>query len=323
VLGVIAEDSDLYTLFTFVGDAGMYFLPFFLAVGAAKKLNSNWGIAMYLAAIMLHPTFIDMATNGTSFTVYGIPCSVQNYSSTVMPILLAVWIMSYIEHFIKKHCPDALQIIAVPFLTALIMTPITLCVLGPIGSFASNYICGGIIKLYDIAGPLATMVIGALFLPIVFTGMHGVLYVYLFTTFPTLGYDSFFLPGVVASSWAIAGTVLATLVKFKKKSNRSFTISGFITWLVGGVGEPLMYGLLLRYRQLLYSCIISGGIAGLVAGLLHLTAYVLAPNNGIYGLFAFLGGPTSNYVALIITLAVAIGTSFAITMFMKIDEDAA
>ncbi len=321
LLGWITEESDLYTLFTFVGDAGMYFLPIFLGVSASIKLNVNWGIGAYLGAIMLHPTFVEMATNGTKFSVYGIPANVQNYSSSVMPILLSVWVMSYIEKGLKKYIPDALQVLAVPVVTVLVMTPLELCILGPAGAYLSNYLCGGIIALNDIAGPLATMLIGALFLLIVFTGMHSILYVYLFTTFPTLGYDSFFLPGVVAASWTIAGCCLAAVIKFKDKKQRSFVISSFIAWIIGGVGEPFMYGLILPRKKLLFACCIAGGIAGLVAGITGLTAYVLAPNNGVYGLFAFIGGSTWNYIALILTVAASVIASFIACMLLKIQED--
>ena len=320
LLGIITEGSDLYTLLTFVGDAGMYFLPVFLAVGAANKLKANWAVAVYIAVIMLHPTFVGMAAEGASFTVFGIPCSVQNYSSSFMPIMLAVWVMSYVERFFKKYVPDALQVLVVPFGTVLIMTPVTLCALGPIGAFCSTYICNAVTGLYDVVGPLATMIIGGLFLPLVFTGMHGMFYVYLFTTFPMLGYDAFFLPGVVASSWAIAGAFLACMVRFKNKENKSFAASSFVTWLIGGVGEPFMFGILIRNRKLLVASLAGGAISGLVAGLTGLTAHVLAANNGIYGLFAFLGGSAWNYAALVITIVVGVVATFAISMVLRIDD---
>ncbi len=320
LLGVITEGSDLYTLLTFMGDAGMYFLPIFLAVGASNYLKANWVLGVYLAAIMLHPTFVELAAAGTPFTVFGIPTNVQNYSSSFMPIMLVVWVMSYVERFFKKHTPDALQVLVVPFGTIMIMTPIALCVLGPIGATLSNYVCGAVTGLYNVAGPLATMLLGGLFLPLVFTGMHGPFYVYLFTTFPVLGYDAFFLPGVVASSWTIVGAFLACLIKFKKKESKSFTISSFVAWIAGGVGEPFMFGILLRYRQLLLASCAGGAIAGLVAGLTKLTAYVLAPSNGVYGLFAFVGGPAWNYVALVITVAVSIIATFVISMMLKFDD---
>lgn len=320
LLGVISEDSNIFTCLTFMGDAGMYFLPMFLAVSACNKLKANWAIGVYLAGIMLHPTFMALVDSGVSFTVYGIPCNVQNYSSSFMPIMLTVWLMSYVERFFKKYIPDALQVMFVPFGTVMVMTPVALCVLGPIGSICSNSLCNGITTLYDMVGPLATMLVGGLFVMLVFTGMHPAFYVYLFASFPVLGYDAFFLPGTLAASWCMVGAFLVCMIKFKKKENKSFALTGFITWIAGGVGEPFMFGVLLRQRKLLVACMAGGAISGLVTGLTHLTAYVPTTSNGVYGLLAFVGCSGWNYVAIVITVLVAVVATFAIGMLLKIDD---
>ena len=321
LLGVMSAESDLYTLFTFMGDAGFYFLPIFVANYAARKMGVSTAVAMLLAAIMLHPTLIEMATNGDSFTVYGIPCSVQNYSSTVVPALLVVWIMKYVEGFLKKYCPDVIKVVGVPFGTLLVMTPLALCVLGPAGAFFGNYLSNGIIWLYDFAGPISVALIGALFALMVATGMHTVLFVYLFTTFPMLGYDAFLLPGVLASSWAGTAVGLACALRCKKPENRSTFISYIFTWFFGGVGEPMIYGVMFRYKSALIATVAAGGIGGFVAGILGLKAYVLSTSNGMYGLLAFLGGPAFNYVALGITIAVSVVAGIVLVMVQPFNED--
>lgn len=323
LLGIMPEDSDPYKLFTFMGDAGFYFLPVFIAVFAAKKLNISVAIAAYLATIMIHPTFVQIATDEVAFTVFGIPCNVQNYSTTVLPILLVVWIMSYVERFVKKYTPDVLKVIVVPFVTVIVMTPLALCVLGPLGAFLGNYVSSGIIALYDLVGPLAVAILGRFFGCIVMTGMHQLLFVYLFTTFPMLGYDGFMIPGMLAGSWASLGVALACILKFKKKENKSTTVGFIITWLFGGVGEPMLYGLNLRFRTSLYASIIAGMITGFVSALFGLKAYVLTVSNGIYGLAAFLGGPKSNYVAMGVMLVVAVVSGFITMMFFPINEEEA
>ena len=319
MLKLFTAESDIYTLLTIMGDAGFYFLPILIGVSASMKLKMPWVYGAYVGAIMLHPTFV--ALQGQPFTVFGIPCSVQAYSSTVIPILAIVWIMSYIYRLLAKRVPDVLQLIVVPFVTLALITPIALCLIGPAGAFLGNYIGAAIIGLSDKFGPLATAIIGGLFLPLVFTGMHVIFYVNLFTTFPLIGYDKFFLPGVVASSWTIAGIFLGCLVRYKKKENKAFATATFITWLLGGVGEPFMFGIILKNKKVLVASCIAGAIGGLVAGLTGLTAHVLAASNGIYGLLAFLGGSTWNYVALVITLAVTIGSAFAATVLLGVEED--
>lgn len=321
LLGVMAEGSDIYTLFTFMGDAGFYFLPFIIAWSASRKLNTNTAIAVLLAGIMMHPTFMALADQQAAFTVYGIPTSVQNYSSTVLPMLLVVWILSYVDSFFQKVIPNMIKVFAVPFLDVIIMTPLALCLLGPLGAFLGNYISSGIIALYGAVGPLATAILGATFGLLVCTGMHQLLFVYLFTTFPMVGFDAFLLPGILASSWVSLGVGLAAAIKFKKKENKTMVLSYLVTWFFGGVGEPLLYGLNLRYRTSLYASVISGAVAGFVAGLMGLKAYVLNTSNGMYGLTAFLGGSTSNYVALAITIAVAVVGGFVCMMLFPLSDD--
>lgn len=320
LLNLISETSDVYVLFSFVGDAGFYFLPVFIGYSAARKMNVSVPIAMLLGAVLLHPTFVGLSAEGTAFSVYGIPTMVQNYSSTVIPMILIVWIMSYVEKFFKKYTPDVLKVFLIPFGTLLVMLPLSLSVLAPLGGFLGTYIGEFIIAINNIAGPLGVAVIGGTFSLLVMTGMHPILFTYLFVTFPTLGYDNFLLPGILCASWAGAGVALGCAYKFKSKKMKSLTMGYIVTWFLGGVGEPLLYGLYVPYKTPLIAGAISGFVTGLVAGFLKLTAYVLNTSNGVYGLAAFVGGSTSNYVTLVITLAVGLVSGAAIMIFMKLDE---
>lgn len=320
LLNLVKIESDIYTLFTFIGDAGFYFLPIFIGWSAAKKLNVSIPIALLLGAGLIHPTFMQMATEGNSFSIYGLPTVAQNYSSTVIPMLLIVWIMSYVEKWFKKHTPDTLKVFAIPFGTLIVMLPIALVILAPLGGYLGQYVGEGIIALNDVAGPVAVAVVGATFSVLVLTGMHMVLMTYLFITFPIVGFDNFLLPGVLSASWAGAGVALECMYKFKNPTNKKLTFGYLLTWLLGGVGEPLLYGLSVPYKTPLIAGAIAGGIAGLVAGLLNLTAYVLNPSNGIYGIASFIGGSQWNYIALAITIGVAVVSGFVVMSFMKLEE---
>lgn len=320
LLGIVSDSSDIYTLFTFVGDAGFYFLPVFVGYTAAKKFDCSPVIGMLLGAVLIHPTLVNMVANRASFSVYGIPSSVQNYSSTIIPMFLVIWVMSYVERFFKKYTPDVLKVFLIPFGTLVIMLPLALCILGPLGSFLGNYVCNGILAVNNVAGPLGVALIGGTFSILVLTGMHPLLFTYLFVTFPTIGYDTFLIPGVLCASWAGVGVAIACAVKFKNKDKKSLTIGYIATWFLGGVGEPLLYGLSVPYKTPLYAGAIAGFGAGLVAGFSRLTAYVLNPSNGMYGLAAFVGGSSSNYIALGITVAAALVIGFIVMFFMKLDE---
>lgn len=303
-----------------MGDAGFYFLPVFIGWSAAKKLNTSIPIGMLLGAVMLHPTFMAMADKGSKFTVYGIPTTPQNYASTVLPMILTIAVMKWVETQWKKYSPNILQIFLVPFGTLLVMLPLMLVVFGPLGGFLGTYIGEALIALNSFARPLAVAVVGATFAFIVITGMHPVLFTYLFTAFPAMGYDNFLMPGILASSWAMTGVAFACAYKFKAKDRKSLTMGYIITWFFGGVGEPLLYGLSVPYKTPFVASAIAGAITGLVAGLLNLTAYVLNISNGIYGLAGFVGGSTYNYVVLGITIVVGLVSGFVTMLFFKLDE---
>lgn len=321
--GVLSEKDSLYILFSFVGDAGLYFIPIYVGYTAAEKFGMNKLMGMFLGGILIHPTLIQMATDQTSFSVYGIPASVQNYTSSIIPIILTVWAASYVEKFFKKYTPEVLKVIGIPLGTLLVMLPLELCVFGPLGSFLGTYICQGIISLYDIAGPLAVAIVGATFGLLVLTGMHNVLMTFLFMTFPMVGYDGFIIPAILACSYAGAGVTLCCVIKFKDKKKKQLTLGYFITWLFGGVGEPMLYGLNIPYKTPLYAGVVAGFLSGLLAGLVGLKAYVLSPSNGLYILPAFLGGPNFNYIALVITIIGSIAIGFVVMWFMKLDESLA
>ena len=127
MLGWIADGSNLAILLDFVYDAGFYFFPIYLGYTAAKRLNTSIPLGMFLGGILIAPGFTALAGTDVSFSVFGIPCAVNSYSSSVVPIILSVWVMSYIFKFIDKHIPNAFSTVFTPFLTAVIMLPVMLC----------------------------------------------------------------------------------------------------------------------------------------------------------------------------------------------------
>lgn len=319
-LNLVSDKSNIYILFSFVGDAGFYFLPIFAGYTAAKKFKTSPILGMLLGSIMVHPTLLKMVADGGKFDVYGIPVALQNYTSSVIPIILSVWIMSYVERFFKDKTPATLKVFGVPFGTLLVMLPLTLCLFGPAGALIGNYVGNGLIALHNVAGPLAVAVVAAIFGLLVMTGMHPVLFAFLFVSFPEIGYDAFIIPAMIISAYAGAGVAIACIIKIKDKEKKSLVMGYLLTWFLGGVGEPMLYGLNIPFKTPLYASIASGFIGGLVGGLLGLKAYILNTANGIYGLAGFLGGPTSNLVVLAISLIVSVIAGFIIMWFMKLDE---
>lgn len=306
MLGILSTESDLYKLFTFVGDAGYYFFPLLIGYTAAKKLNATPVMGIFMGAILLHPTFVSMAAEGTSFSVYGIPCTPQNYGSTILPILLTVWIMSYVERFFKKYIPDALKIMLVPTLTTAIMLPIVLCVCGPIGGILGNYICAAVIWFGNYFGFLGAAVIGALWEFLVMTGMHHVLIAQMIQLFAANGYDPVVSLGATSASMSVAGMCIGMALALRDKEERALSWSYTIAEIIGGVTEPGLYGIGMKYKKPFIGMAIGGAAGGLYAGLMGVKAYVMVPVANFLALTAYTGGNASNIINGVISGIVAI-----------------
>lgn len=315
MLGVIAEGTDIYKLLTFVGDAGFYFFPIVLAYTAAKKFNATVVVAMFLGAIMMHPTFVGMAAENASFTVFGIPCSVQNYASTLLPIILSVWVLGYVERFFKRILPQSLKIIFVPFLSILIMLPISLCALGPVGAFIGNYLCELLLGLGNVPviGFLAVALIAAFWEFMVMTGMHTVFITSLVMVFAQSGSEALVSVGGAIASISTAGMLLGSFLRIREKEEKSLTMGYFIASIIGGVTEPGLYGNGMKFKRP-YIGLIAGGFAGgLYAGIMNVTCYAMVPVASFIGLTAFAGGPVSNLVHGVISCLIGFVVAAAVT----------
>lgn len=296
MLNVMAAESDIYTLFTLVGDAGFYFFPLMVGYTAAKKFGCTPVLGVFLGAIMMHPTFLGMAEEGASFTVFGIPCAVQNYSSTLLPIILSVWVMSYIEKFFNKKLPASLRTILAPTFTIFIMLPITLCVLGPVGGILGNYICTAFIQFGEVGGFLAVAVIAALYEILVMSGMHLVLLTSLIMVFSTTGQEALVSPAAAVASVAVSGMVLGAVLRIRDKEQKSLALSYLVASLVGGVTEPALYGLAIRYKRPFIGLLAGGFVGGLYAGITGVTAHAMVPVANFVVITSFAGGPVSDLV---------------------------
>jgi phosphotransferase system glucose/maltose/N-acetylglucosamine-specific IIC component/phosphotransferase system IIB component len=284
LIGLLPEESGTYIVLTFLGDAAFYFLPVFIGATAAKRFKANMGLGMLVGAMLIHPTFVNAVSEGTALTIFGIPIYSVSYSSTILPAILAVWVMSYVERFIAKKSPEAIRSMTEPLLTLLIMAPLTLCVLGPIGSFCGTYLSKIIIGIYDLTGFLGVGVLSAILPFLVMTGMHSSLMPYAFNAFATLGYEPIVITANIISNIDQGAASLAVAIKSKDKELKSTASSAATTAVVAGVSEPAMYGVNLKLRTPLYGSVIGSFVGGCVAGIGKTAAYS-AP--GGLGIFAF------------------------------------
>lgn len=307
MLNLFSAESNPYILMDFLYDGFYYFLPIFVGYTAAVKLGVNPGLGLYAGAILVVPDFVALAgTEG--FTVYGIPCITKNYSQTILPILLSIWVLSYIYKFFKKIIPDTLSTIFTPFLTMVVMVPIEFCLLAPVGSIVGNWLGNALIAFGSVGGFIAVAVVAAAWEFLVMTGMHGTLIVFAITCMMSTGYDNFVLVAGGCATWAAFGMALGAFLRLKDKSEKNLALSYFAAGILGGVTEPALYGIGFKYKTPFIALALGGAVGGLYAGITHVTTYVNGAANFL-SLIAYVAGGTGNtingIVASLLSMVVA------------------
>lgn len=325
MLNLWAADSDTYNLFyNWLYSAGFYFMPVILGWSAAKVLGASPVLGMMLGGVLIAPEFMTMVDVGmTTTAVYGLPAVVNDYSSTVLPILLCIPVLWQIERFFKKAIPDILSTMFVPFLTMLIVVPISLCALAPIGSVLGTLLGNFLFGLGERGGIVAiiTMVIvGGLWEFLVMTGMHQVLIALALANMATGACDSCIMVAAGMASFACYGMALGAALRVKHPDERAENFSFFVSAVVGGVTEPTLYGCGFRHMRTFAGLITGGAAGGLVAGVLGLDVYVVS-NASILSFFGYVAGGAQNIVAGVIAMVVAIAVSTLVTFLFGFTKE--
>jgi PTS system beta-glucosides-specific IIC component len=315
----VSADAMTYQVINFMADAAFYFLPIFLASSAAKKFNANPFLAMMVGGILLHPSFIAMVAaakeGGQALEVLGLPIYNANYASTVVPIILTVWFMSYVERLAKKYSPELFTFFLVPLVTIMVSAVAALVVLGPLGYVVGNGIAAAVLFLESHVGWLVPMILGALMPLMIMTGTHyGIIPIGAANIMNT-GYDTVIGPGNLASNIAQGGAALAVGLKAKNTETKQLAISSGIT-AVCGITEPAMFGVNLRFKTPLYAAMIGGGIGGLFVGMMGVARFATG-SPGLLTLPVYIGGEGfSNLIYAVIGCAIAFVVSFGASFVM-------
>lgn len=247
----------------------------------------------------------------------------MSYSSTVAPILLTVAVMYPIEKTIKKFMPDVLTTVFTPFITMVITVPVSLCLLAPLGSWLGN----GLADLFNTLGSTGSIVsvlacglLTAIYLPIVVTGMHATLYNLAYASFATIGYDSFILVAFTIGLWAVYGVELGAWLRLRNREEKSQAFGFLVSNVIGGVGEPFIYGMMFRYRRLWPCYCAAGFIAGAVASILHVAVYAPGSSN-LLNIITFIGNGPGTLPAAIVSAIVGVVAGAIITWFFGFTKD--
>lgn len=316
---VFPKDASLVTFLNLIGDLLFYFFPFFLAVSAAKRFKTNEYLAIALAAAYMYPTIMDGAkmiaeTGIDSLDLFGLPVLFVNYKSTVIPIILSVWIMSYVNRKIDKYVPHFLKIFFSALLTLLIMVPLQLIVLGPIGSYAGVYLAEFVQWFYHTGGVFSALLLGAARSLLVMLGMHYALGPLQIQEIAQTGYSYILVSGLTANM-AQAGAALGVFLAIKNKAEKSVAASASFSAFLG-ITEPAMYGVNLKFKRPFFIGLGASAISAAFLYFFDAKASAYAPP----GLFTLPIFEANSYVFIILGVIMSAGLACVGTYFFGIPK---
>lgn len=318
-LNAIDTAGGTYQILNFISWTAFTFLPVLIAVTASKKFNVNTYAALVIACALVCPDYINMVNAGEPVYFLGMRVQLLSYTSSVIPIILAIWIASYVQKFFDKYLPIVVRNLFSPMFTIVIMVPLTLLAFGPIGSTVGNAIGGIYSYLYGLSPIVAGMIVGGFWEILVIFGVHWGITPVTVGNYANLGYDTF--TGLQASAvFSQAGAALGVFFKTRDKDMKGVSLSAAITGLFG-ITEPAIYGVNLRLKKPMICGCIAGAVGGAVAGGFHAVSWGYNMP-GIATLPAyFKAGHMTQFIGLLISVLVSFVLGMLLTMLVGFKED--
>ncbi len=325
VLLGMSSDSSLYSFISILGDAPLYFLPVLLAYTSAKRVGVNPFIAVALAGALLHPTYTAMLPEGftalQSVSVLGVPVTLASYSYSVIPSLLMVGALYYVDKFLDKVIPNLVKFFVKPVLDILVVGALTFTILGPLGYQVGAGFCTVLNYLDTTVGWLVPTLIGTIFPLMVAMGLHNGLAPFMLQSLAQNGYERLSGPGSLPSNVAQGAAALAVALRTKK--NLEFKELAFTAGLTGilGVTEPALFGVTLQIKKVLPCVMIGGGLGGLYAGITGVKCFSFC-SPGLLALPAYIGtGGWTNLINAVISMLIGFIVPFVLVFVLKISGD--
>lgn len=290
VLLGLSTQSNTYYFINIIGDAPLYFLPMMLAVTASKKLGCNPYMAVAITGALLHPNYTALITDAYNIhfsSMFGIPVTLASYGSSVIPVLLMVFLLKYVDRFLDRIIPKMIKFFFKPLLTLLIVASITFIILGPIGFVVGVGISTALNFLSEYVGWLVPMIIGAIFPLMVTTGMHYGIVPFMIQSIGAQGFERICGPGNLPSNIAQGAASLAVAFKTKKEDLKQIALSSGLTAVLG-VTEPALFSVTLKYKKVLACVMIGGGLGGLYAGIMDVKCFSFC-SPGLLSMVAYIG----------------------------------
>ncbi|MDY4315701.1 beta-glucoside-specific PTS transporter subunit IIABC [Pectobacterium actinidiae] len=315
-LGWLNAKESTYVILHAASDSLFYFLPMLLAITAARKFETNIFVAVSVAGALVYPTIQGLFDAGQPVTFFGLPVVMMKYTSSVIPIIFSVWLMSYIERFLNRHIHESVRNILTPFFLLVLMVPLTLMTIGPIGISASKLIASVFVGIYEFNPILAGALMAASWQILVIFGVHWGFVTVFINDLSVMGH-SYLKAASSPSVFAQSGALLGVMVRTKDKKLKALAGSTFIASLFG-ITEPGVYGVTLKLKKPFICAVIAAAIGGAIVGYAKSSAVSMGMP-GLLTLPIFYG---EGFVGFLIGCAIAFVVSFVLTVIVGFDDPA-
>ena len=342
-LRILSAGSPTVATLTWVYNVAFYYLPVLVATASAKRFHVKTAMAVLMACIMIAPDFIALVAAGQGTTIpnpagpptvipgtgnagyiFGLPIYPATYSNTILPIILCVAIMGILEKYLNKWIPKAFRFVFVPLIELLIMLPVGLAIVGPIGAKLSIIMANVLTAMFRTLGPVAPTLL-TIFMPfIIMTGLHFNLMAVAMSMAAVMSKNVVTHPAFFLTQAAQGAACLAVALKTKDADRRALGFSSAFSDWVPGISEPGMYGITLKYKTPMIASMIGSGIGAFIGGLMNVGSYAGGPPN-LFTLSLFINPENGSAVDLkniVICMIIACIITFIITWFIYKDEKA-
>ncbi len=330
MLGVLDTSGQTYQILNVIGDGAFFFMPVLIAISASQKFGTNMYYAASLALIILHPNFIsfmDTAHNANETVKFlgFLPVTYASYSYSVIPIILSVWALRYVERLVDKITPVVTKNFLKPMLVMLIAAPIAIIVLGPLGAIFGNVLSDIVYFIHDKLGFIAIGLVAGIYPFVVVAGMHHAFTPIKLGMLATIGYENFICIGELCSNMAQGAAALAVSIRSKNKDFKQIAGSSAFSALLAGITEPALYGVTLRLKKPMLGACIGAVAGGLFGGFFQMKCFGIAtPATITIVQYVEEGRPESLLIAAL-TILLTVVVAFIATMFIGfedvVDED--
>lgn len=312
----MSSGGGTWTVFSVISDVPFYFLPFLLAVSAARKFKVNEYLGLCVAGALMYPTFVDaVGAAENPFSFLGITIPVFSYASSVFPVVLGVGLLAIVYHFVDRFIPDVLKMVVVPMVSLVVTIPVTYLVLAPLGNYGGLALANGIVWLFSALGPVAGFLLGFFMPLIVLCGMHQSTSPIQISNIATLGYD-YLLPVSFCHNMAESGAAMGAALRMKDSKMRAAAMStSFSAFL--GISEPALFTVQVVNRTPLIAAMIGNGVGGALTVILGVKCFgFVMPGITSLPVYAGSDGTLTNLLLMVVCILVSWAVSCVVSFVL-------